>query len=190
MSLDARVRELLGAGDAAAAAVFVIEALGPKILGYLRAVLRDEADAADAFSLWCEKVWRGIGAFRGESSVRTWSFKIAWNASLNVRDDAFKRLGRPFLTGEVSRLAVEIRTATVDRVERQRGALAELRGLLSAEEQTLLTLRIDQKLSWDEITEVLSGDGAPVETAALRKRFERLKDRLGQLARERGLVDS
>ena len=164
--------------------------LGPKILGYLRAVLRDEADAADAFSLFCEKVWRGIPGFRGEASVRTWAFKIAWNASLNVRDDAFKRLGRPFLTGEVSRLAVEIRTATVDRVEKQRSALAELRGALSAEEQTLLTLRIDQKLSWDEIAEVLSGEGAAVEPPALRKRFERLKDRLGQLARARGLVDS
>lgn len=208
MDLDERVRELLAGGDAAAAAVLVIEGLGPKILGYLRAVLRDEADAADAFSLWCEKIWRGIASFRGESSIRTWSFKIAWNASLNLRDDAFRRLGRPFATGEASRLAFEIRTATVDRVERQRGALAELRALLTAEEQTLLTLRIDQRLSWDEIAEVLSGDGArstppkdgpggpsgpppvPVESAALRKRFERLKDRLGQLARERGLVDS
>lgn len=190
MSLDARVRDLLAADDPAGAAVLALQALGPKILGYLRAVLRDEADAADAFSLFSEKLWRGMAAFRGEASVRTWAFKIAWNASLNVREDAFKRLGRPFLTGEASRLAAEIRTATVDRVERQRGALAELRESLTPEEQTLLALRIDQKLSWDEISIVLSGDGAPVEPAALRKRFERLKDRLGQLARARGLVDS
>lgn len=189
MSLDARVRDLLAAEDTGGAAVVALQSLGPKILGYLRAVLRDETDAADAFSLFAEHVWRGIGTFRGEASVRTWAFRIAWNASVNVRDDAWRRLGRPLLTGEASRLAAEIRTATVERLERQRSALAELRESLSPEEQTLLALRIDQKLSWEEIAHVLSGEHAPVEPAALRKRFERLKDRLGQLARARGLVD-
>lgn len=189
MSLDVRVRELLAADDASGAAVVALQSLGPKILGYLRAVLRDETDAADAFSLFSEHVWRGIGGFRGEASVRTWAFRIAWNASMNVRDDAWRRLGRPLLTGEASRLAAEIRSATVDRLDRQRSALAELREALSAEEQTLLALRIDQRLSWEEIAHVLSSEDVPVEPPALRKRFERLKERLGRLARARGLVE-
>lgn len=184
MPLDERIRDLLANGDARSASATAVQTLGPRILGYLRAVLRDEADAADAFSIWAEHVWRGIATFRGDSSIRTWAFKVAWNASLNVRDDAWKRLGRRLGTGEASRLAEEIRTATVERVERQRDALASLRESLSPEDQTLLSLRIDQKLTWSDIGEVLG-----VEPVVLRKRFERLKDRLGRLARARGLIN-
>ena len=92
--------------------------------------------------------------------------------------------GRPFEPGEASRLADEIRTRTAVREERQRTRLEEIRAGLSAEEQTLLTLRIDQQLSWEEIAVVFSESGAAVDTAALRKRFQRLKDRLAELLRD------
>ena len=35
----------------------------------------------------------------------------------------------------------------------------------------------------------MSSEGDPVDTAAVRKRFERLKKRLGELARARGLIE-
>ncbi len=181
---EERIRALLLSGDGRAGAAEAMRAFGPKILGYLRSILRDEADAGDAFSVWAEHLWRGIGSFRGESSFRTWAFKIAYNAALNVRNEAWRRLGRPFEAGEASRLADEIRTRTAVREERQRTRLEEIRARLSAEEQTLLTLRIDQQLSWDEIAEVFSANGDAVDTAALRKRFQRLKDRLAEMLRE------
>jgi RNA polymerase sigma-70 factor (ECF subfamily) len=181
---EERLRTLLAEGDERAAATEAMRAYGPKILGYLRSILRDEADAGDAFSVWAEHLWRGIGSFRGESSFRTWAFKIAYNAALNVRNEAWRRLGRRFETGEASRLAEEIRTRTAARDERQRTRLDEIRETLTPEEQTLLTLRIDQELSWEEIAEVFAVDGEPVEPAALRKRFQRLKDRLADLLRK------
>jgi RNA polymerase sigma-70 factor (ECF subfamily) len=153
-----------------------MRAFGPKILGYLRSILRDEADAGDAFSVWAEHLWRGIRSFRGESSFRTWGFKIAYNAALNVRNEAWRRLGRPFETGEASRLADEIRTRTAVREERQRTRLDEIR--------ELLTLRIDQELSWEEIADVFSPGEERLEPAALRKRFQRLKDRLGEMLKD------
>jgi RNA polymerase sigma-70 factor (ECF subfamily) len=180
---ERNVRSLLDAGDARGAATEAMRAFGPKILGYLRSILRDEADAGDAFSVWAEHLWRGIGSFRGDSSFRTWAFKIAYNAALNVRNEAWRRLGRRFETGEASRLADEIRTKTGVREERQRTKLEEIRAQLTADEQTLLTLRIDQQLSWEEIAEVFStANGRErVDAAALRKRFQRLKDRLAEL---------
>ncbi len=181
---EERIRALLASGDMRAAATEAMRAFGPKILGYLRSILRDEADAGDAFSVWAEHLWRGIGSFRGESSFRTWAFKIAYNAALNVRNEAWRRLGRPFEAGEASRLADEIRTKTAAREERQRTRLEEIRARLSAEEQTLLTLRLDQQLSWDDIAEVFSANGEGVDPAALRKRFQRLKDRLADMLRE------
>jgi RNA polymerase sigma-70 factor (ECF subfamily) len=184
-----RVKELLAAGERREAATLALREYGPKILGYLQVMLRDEADAADAFSVFAENLWRGLETWRGEASLRTWAYKLAWNAALNLRDEAWRRRGRRFKPSEASAIADEIRTKTVIKVERQRAHLAELRAELTDEEQTLLVLRVDQGLAWEEIAEVLATPQERPDAAALRKRFERLKERLARLARSRGLVE-
>jgi RNA polymerase sigma-70 factor (ECF subfamily) len=186
---EAQVKELLATGDQRGAATLALREYGPKILGYLQLVLRDEADASDAFSVFAENLWRGLGGWRGDASLRTWAYKLAWNAALNLRDQAWRRRARRFRSSEASQLADEIRSRTVVRVERQRAQLAELRAELSDEEQTLLVLRIDQGLAWEEIAEVLATAQTTPDSAMLRKRFERLKERLAKLARSRGLVE-
>ncbi len=189
MSVDPRVKELLASGDVAGAATAALRELGPTILRYLRSLLRDEADARDAFSQFAENLWKGLPEFRAESSLRTWAFRLAWHAALNVRDEAWRRRRQRLATGDASRLADEIRTRTGVRVERQKKALDVLREALSVEDRSLLVLRIDQALPWNDIAEVLGAEGKPVEAAALMKRFERLKDRLARMAREQGLVE-
>jgi RNA polymerase sigma-70 factor (ECF subfamily) len=183
------VDALIEAGDLDEAATAAMRLHGPRILGYLRAVLRDESDAAEAFAGFAEDLWRGLPHFRHECSFRTWAFRLAWNAALHVRDDAYRRRGRRLETEEASRLAEEVRRSSLVRAERAHDALDRLRAALSPEERTLLALRVDQGLSWDEIAHVLGADGPPVQAATLRKRFERLKERLGALARAEGLVD-
>lgn len=176
------------ASDPRAAAGEAIRGLGPAILRYLRALLRDEDDAADAFSAWAEALWKNLPDFRREASLRTWAYRIAWSCARSLRDEAWRKRGRPLATGEASLLAAEVRTKSALAYELKRQALDELRATLSQEDQSLLVLRIDQELSWAEIAHVLATEGAPVEPAALMKRFERLKARLAKLAKERGLL--
>jgi RNA polymerase sigma-70 factor (ECF subfamily) len=183
-ALQSHVQQLLAAGDTSAAATEALRALGPEILRFLRSVLRDEEDAADAFSHFAENLWKGLSRFRGESSLRTWAFRIAWNSALSLRSDAWHRHGRRFETGEASQIAEEIRTKTVVRVARQRDELEKLRQNLSAEDQSLLALRLDREFSWEEIAEILSAGGKPVQAVALMKRFERLKKRLAEMVRD------
>jgi RNA polymerase sigma-70 factor, ECF subfamily len=183
-ALQARVQDLLGAGDVGAAATEALRALGPEILRFLRSVMRDEEDAADAFSHFAEHLWRGLPTFRRQASLRTWAYRIAWNAALTLRSDAWHRKGRRFETGEASQLAEEIRTKTVVRVERQRDALEKIRMSLTADEQSLLALRLDREFSWEEIAEILSAGGEQVQPLTLMKRFERLKKRLAEIVRE------
>ena len=190
MSTEEKVRALLSSGDLKGAATEAIRGFGPQVLQYLRAVLRDESEAREAFSQWAENLWKGLRSFRGESSFKTWSLRLACNAALNLRDEAWRKRGRRLATGEASALAEDLRTRSVLKVERQRQALEKLRQSLTTEEQSLLVLRIDQGLPWNEIAEVLVLEGKPVDPGTLMKRFERLKDRLARLAREQGLVDS
>lgn len=183
------MRAAVERGDHAAAATAVIRELGPSALGYVRSLVRDEADAAEAFSRFAEDLWRGIGGWRGDSSLRTWAYKIAWCAAMDVRTSAWKRRARRLESTEASRLADDVRTRSVVRDERRRLLLDKIRADLAPEEQSLLFLRIDQELEWAEIAEVLSTAEARVEPAALRKRFERLKERLAQRLREDGLAE-
>jgi RNA polymerase sigma-70 factor (ECF subfamily) len=189
MSVEARVQALLASGNLRGAATEAIQGYGPKVLGYLRSILRDDADASDAFSHFAEDLWRGIGSYRGDASFKTWAYKLAWCAAMHVRSDAYRRLGRRLESDEASRLANEVRTQSVVRDEARRLDLDRLRASLAPDEQTLLFLRLDQGMDWKDVATVLSGDGPPVEATALRKRFERLKRDLAKKVREQGLID-
>jgi RNA polymerase sigma-70 factor (ECF subfamily) len=188
MSVEDRARALLEAGDVAAAAAECIRGFGPAILRYLRSLLRDEDDAMDAFSEFAENLWLGLARVRPRTSLRTWAFRIAWNAALSLRDEAWRRRVRRLESGEASALAEEVRTRTALRLDRQEQALERLRQALALEDQSLLALRLDQALSWSEIAEVLEQQGSRVESATLAKRYERIKERLRALAKAEGLV--
>jgi RNA polymerase sigma-70 factor (ECF subfamily) len=184
-AIDGRVRTLLDAGAHADAATVAIRALGPTVLRYVRVLLRDEADANDAFSYWAESIWSGLPGFRGDSSMRIWALRLAYHAALAVLDQAWRRRVRPFATGEASRLAETLRTASAVRVERQRRKLDAAISKLSAEQQTLLSLRVDQGLSWEAIADVLSMETRRLHPRTVAKRYERLKVRLAaELSRD------
>jgi len=190
MSLDEEVRALRDRGEAEAAATRAIKALGPEILGYLGALLHDAGEASEVFSQFAEDLWRGLPAFRFESSLRTWAYKLARHAALRHRRDPFRRRGERLETTQASVVAGSVMASTVIRHEWRAQQLARLRRALAEDEQTLLILRVDRGLSWSEVAEVLAGeDGARPEEAALRKRFERLKEKLARAAREEGLLE-
>lgn len=185
---DDRVLALLAAGDPRQAATEVIRGHGPAVLRYLGALLRDEGAVGDAFSLFAEWTWEAMANFRGASAVRTWAFGIALNAARRVRDEGWQKHREHLDTGEASKLAQDLRTSSLLERERRADRLQDLRRELTPDEQNLLVLRLDQQLSWEEIAAILSEAGEPIGAAALRKRFERLKERIAEIARARGLV--
>ncbi len=185
-----RAAALLEAGDLAAAAEAVLRDYGPQILGYLTSVLRNESDAADVFSQFTEDLWRGLPGFRRECPLRVWAYRVAWHAAARHLRDPYRARGRRLETTELSRVADEVRSSVMlGRAEARRRGIDRLREKLAPDEQTLLVLRLDRGLSWREVATVLAEDGAAVDEAALRKRFERLKAKLAQLARDEGLLE-
>jgi RNA polymerase sigma-70 factor (ECF subfamily) len=188
MPVEALVQSRLRERDLPGAATVAIQKLGPSIVRYLRAMLRDDDDVADTFSDWAESLWSGIGTFEGRSSFRTWAYRLAFTSAMHVCDRAHRRRERRLATSEASVLAQEIRT-TVFSVERRRQRLDELRSELTPDEQSLLFLRVEQELPWDEIAAILTTQDARVDPATVRKRYERLKEKLRRLARDRGLVE-
>jgi RNA polymerase sigma-70 factor (ECF subfamily) len=185
-----RANDLIAAGDLRAAAEAIVRDHGPSILGYLASVLRNDADASDVFSQFTEDLWRGLPGFRGECPVRVWAYRVAWHAAARHLRDPYRQRGRRLETTELSRIAEEVRSSVLlGRGEARQQGIDRLRSRLTPEEQTLLVLRLDRNLAWREVATVLAGDGEPVDEVALRKRFERLKTKLTDMARAEGLLE-
>ena len=185
MKLEGLVREALARGEVDAAASRAVDALGPAMLGYLRA-LHDADDAEDVFQQWAEDLWRGLPAFRGDAPLRAWAYRLAWHASCRFRRERWRNVRTRLPTSAASRLAQSVARSTPRQAGDER--LELLRAELDPEDRTLLLLRLDRELSWDEVAAVLAEEGSPASTEVLRKRFQRLKERLGRLAREKGLI--
>jgi RNA polymerase sigma-70 factor (ECF subfamily) len=188
VDLDTDIRAKIQRGETEPAATQVVEALGPSIFGYLCS-LHEEDDAKDVFSTWAEDLWRGLGSFRFESALRTWAYRLAWHASCRYRRDAFRRRRDHMPTSAASRIAASVATKSGMAPGSRRERLQRLRAALTADEQSLLVLRVDRELEWDEIAAILSEEGEPVSSPALRKRFERLKEKLAELAKTERLID-
>lgn len=167
-----------------AAADEAVRGYGGEITGYLLALLREEAAADEVFSRVCEKLWRGLPRFRRESSLRTWVYRLAWNAARDFQKEQERTPIRALGTTEISGIAAEM-AASRPPFERSSfvDAFARLRESLDPQEQTLLTLRLHAGMSWNEIAEVVGR-----KPAALRKRYERLKTRLRKQAEAAGLL--
>jgi RNA polymerase sigma-70 factor (ECF subfamily) len=190
LEVEARCLEALARGDHAGATTLVVREYGPQLLGYLCSVLRSEADAGEVFSMFSEDLWRGLPAFRRECPVRVWCYRLAWHAAARFLRDPFRGRGRRLETTELSRLVEEVRSSVfLGRDQARQATLDRLREGLTPDERTLLVLRVDRDLTWGEVALVLGDEGgAPVEEAALRKRFERLKEKLTAGARQEGLL--
>jgi len=188
-AVEKRIQELLSDGKMEEAATAAIKAYGPQILRYLRSILGDEEESRDAFGQFAENLWRGMPRFRSTAPFRIWAYRIAWNVACDLRKQPWRNRRRRLETGEASRVAQTVVTESDVKLEKRRVDLLLLRESLSLEDRALAALRIDQELSWGECAEVLSRTGDEVKVNTLTKRFERIKERLGALAKKRGLLD-
>ncbi len=193
----AHVKRLLDGGQLEPAIGFTIEKYGPEILGFLVAALRDADTADDVFSVFCEDVWKGLAGFRWEGALRAWLYTLCRRALTRNRRSAYQRNRRGLSAlGALSQIADRVRTQTKDQLKAASPTqFSSLRDQLSEDDRVLLILRVDRQLSWNEIAQTMQDGDGPLndaalgrEAAALRKRFERVKQRLRVLAKDAGLL--
>jgi RNA polymerase sigma-70 factor (ECF subfamily) len=182
-SCELQIREACTAASWETAATIAVRGYGPELLGYLNALLRNAVEADDVFSIVCERLWRGLPGFAWQSSFRTWAYTVTRNAHASYRRSPHRKKVVPLESSVLEAIVAEVRTtATFSRTAKE-DKLADLRGSLDPDDQTLLILRIDRKLPWRDIAHVFEPEGATPaaldrRAAALRKRLERLKTEL------------
>ena len=188
-ALERTVVDYLANGARDDAAALAVRTHGPFVLGYLRAIIRELDDADDAFSIWAEAVWTGIGGFRGESTLAAWCYGVAWHAAHRVFRDPHRRRRATLSSKAAAHIVQEIRTSTASHLgTTAQTELAALRQQLTPEEQTILVLRLDRDLPWRDVAQILSTDDTIVSEAAARKRYERVRIKVRDLAAAGGLL--
>jgi RNA polymerase sigma-70 factor (ECF subfamily) len=192
---DADLRELAVGGRLDACFERALERYGGEVLGFLAALVQDEETARELYAQLCTDLWKALPAFRWEASFRSWIYTAARNAvSRHRRTLGRRKRFRPLTSETVETLAQRDRTDTAPHLKTDnKTKIAALRSRLDPDDQMILVLRIDRDLSWSEIAEVVHGGPlSPSETtrasANMRKRFERIKDRLRELAVAEGLL--
>ena len=177
--LEVAIRERFDANDLHAAATLAIEAYGREVCGYLAAVLADDEQGREVFAETAAEMWRDLARFRWEASLRTWIYTLARH---RLAAHLCRRARQPIVAlsevmdGPVLQADPRTPTPPWQRTE-VKDAMSRVRSQLSAGDQTLLILRVDRDMSWQDIARVLGETGE----AALRKRFERIKKRLRDL---------
>ncbi len=190
--IEGAIAAALDAGDLERAASLTLRHYGPEILGFLMAQLRSDQHAEDVFSMFAEDLWRGLGKLTLRSSMRAYAYCLARNASHRfLARELRKKRAQVNIEEHISKLVEQVRTETaIYLATDSKHKLSQLRDRLSADEQALLTLRIDRGLAWAEIAEIFGEGDEPRRAAArYRKRFQQLKQKLADWMREAGLLE-
>jgi RNA polymerase sigma-70 factor (ECF subfamily) len=162
-------------------------------------MMTDPADAADTTQEVFLKVFRGIKHFHGESSLKTWIYRIAVHEASNRRRWWFRHKSKetsiePVRAATESGVAAAIKDSLVDGGDSpfERVAHEEVRARVEAElrkvsepYRTTLILRDLEEMSYEEIAEVTQVSLGTVKSRLTRGR-ESLRQRLTAYVQEVG----
>lgn len=195
--IDQTVAELLRAGALDRAATSVLDEYGAELYGFLVQTLGSESDAAEVFSQTAEDLWKGLAKFGFRCSLRTWIYVLGRHAASRFRRSPWNNRNRRTGESQAQSAAVLARSRTQPwRRTEVKDKFSALRESLDPDDRTLLTLRVDRDLAWEDVARVMLGDDNEPDRATLtresdrlRKRFQLLKTELRRRAEAAGLLD-
>jgi RNA polymerase sigma-70 factor, ECF subfamily len=179
--LDEEVHQLVATGREREAADLLLTQLSPELRPFLHRLLGDGALADEALSATGERLWLGLGKFRWDCSLRSWSYIVARREASRCRNRHRMIAGRLTTLSSAEEMAAP--RATSERVlsTTRRDILEDLRAKLSDEDRDLLVLRVERGLAWKDIAaafleeDVRDDDTIRREAARLRQRYRAIR---------------
>jgi len=175
---DQRLISSLQAGDESAYEQ-LIERFQSPVYNLAYRLLNDQADASDVAQEVFLKIFRNVGSFRGDSSLRTWVYRIAVNESHNRRrwlfrhhrgetgiDDVFDDSDsreRPLMDSRETPFDFAVNREAQVLLEE---ALAAINPIF----RTAVVLREVEDMSYEEIAEILEVSIGTVKSRIVRGR--------------------
>jgi RNA polymerase sigma-70 factor (ECF subfamily) len=143
-------------------------------------IVENQADASDVLQDVFVKVFKGIKGFKGDSSLRTWIYRIAVHEASNNRRSRIRRHWRePISMDDTESPSAVVATEAASRerspyqvFEQAERELVVKRALasLAAPYRTVVVLREIEGLAYEEIAQVLGVAEGTVKSRLLRGR--------------------
>lgn len=191
--LETRIRELIARGALEEAATEAMRGYGEAVMRFLASRTQDDDVVDEAFAQLGEDLWRGLASWNGQSSFMTWMFAVARNAAHRIERAPSRKKKRHTTVSRLDAAMEEVRSRTAPYLRTEiKDRFREMRESLSPDERTLLHLRLEEELGWDDIARIVEGaDGDELKRASMRvrKRFSDVKKRLRERAEAEGLLD-
>jgi RNA polymerase sigma-70 factor (ECF subfamily) len=156
----------------------LVERFQQPVFNLVSRLLKDPGEACDVAQEVFLKVFRKIGSFRGESSLKTWIYRIAVNEAHNRSRWHIRHRGQEVAleSGEETagcreRLAAPRSSPYEFVLDRERRSLVEAAlADLNPSYRTAIVLRDIEDLNYDEIAEILQIPLGTVKSRILRGR--------------------
>jgi RNA polymerase sigma-70 factor (ECF subfamily) len=187
---DAALVRRFNAGDEAAF-VEIVTRYRRRIFSVALKHLRDHADADEIAQDTFIRAHRGLARFRGDSSLATWLYRIAFNLSRNRhkyhfcrRRHAMLSLDRPFGEGNAATFSDMIASDASNPLREATAGefselVAECMEKLGEHQREILTLRTKLNRSYDDIAKLLG-----VSVGTVKSRIGRARENLRELLAE------
>lgn len=196
---EAAVVAELKAGSEEAYAWLIGEFQQP-VYGLVYRIVGDPADAAETAQEVFLKVFRGMKQFNGQSSLKTWIYRIALHEAANRRRWWFRHKAQetsiePTESDSMAEGSMQMQVALTDHAESPFDNVAHHEVSRRVEDElrkvpepyrTTLVLRDLEEMSYEEIAEVLEISLGTVKSRLTRGR-EALKQRLTPYIQQVGL---
>lgn len=187
---DSALTAELQAGSEEAFSLLIAQYHAP-VYSLISRILTDPSDAADITQDVFIKVFRGIRSFHGDSSLRTWIYRIALHEASNQRRWWSRHRGREVTietpADDAERNSVCLKDKLVDEHASpfEMAAHEEIRAKVESELRhlpepfrTVVILRDLEGMTYDEIAEILGAQLGTVKSRLVRGRAM-LRLRLG-----------
>jgi len=147
------------------------------------AYVANPADREDLLQEIAAGIWKSLPGFRGESSERTWIYRIAHNIAIRRSSQVRTRNSRePGIKGSFDRPALDASAEEALLLDEKRRALVEAIRDLPIAERQIVTLHLEglSAAEIEEVTGVTAGAVATRLTRIRQKLTERLQGEHGQ----------
>lgn len=161
----------------------LFEAYQPALRRLVSAYVVNSADRDDLLQEIAAGIWKSLPGFRGESSQRTWIYRVAHNIAIRNSSQVRQRSARePGLETGFDRPSGERSVESALVLDEKQRALMEGIRELSASDRQIVTLHLEglSAAEIEEVTGITAGAVATRLTRIRQKLAERVKGGGGQ----------
>lgn len=178
------IAEVLG-GDHEAFAQLV-EIYEDKVYNLCLRMCSDREDARDLAQEAFLKAWRGLRFYKQEAAFSTWLYRLTSNVCIDYLRQKKRRSTVSFVTADEEGVQLDIPdpTPTPEQQvmdEQTKEQVANAMSQLEEEFRLVLTLRVVEELSYDEIAEIME-----LKVGTVKSRLARAREKLRKILLENG----